>query len=284
LIVRLKATARRCATLEPKQRTAVARQVGCTAPALLRAVREIEVAERERAAARDELIRSNLRLVVAIAKKYANRGLALLDLIQEGNLGLMRAVEKFDHRRGFKFSTYAVWWIRQAVSRAVADKSRTIRLPVHANEALSQLYWARKRLSMRLGRGPTDAELAAELRIDVARVAELSELGRTTISLETPIGDDEGAKLGDMLADDAQSSPLDSVAATEVVEEVNRVLGDLTPREERVLRLRFGIGHREEHTLDQIGRQFSLTRERIRQIESRAIAKLRNGRKRLSSD
>jgi RNA polymerase primary sigma factor len=279
LILRLKHAARTCATATAPERAALAREVGCRSAALPAVVAELEAAERVRSQAREELIRANLRLVVSVAKRYVNRGVPFLDLVQEGNIGLMRAAEKFEYRRGFKFSTYAVWWIRQAVSRAVADKSRVIRLPVHANEALSRLQWARRRLSARLGRPPAPDELATELGIPAERVIELVELGRPTVSLETPIGQEEDTRLGDMIADEVVASPADAVAARETVEEAHRALAALTPREERILRLRYGIGQPEEQTLEQVGRQFSLTRERIRQIEAHALEKLREGRR-----
>lgn len=279
LIARLKALARRCAAVPSGQRAAVARQVGCTAGSLLSIVEEIEHGEQLRAGARDELVKANLRLVVAVAKRYVNRGLALLDLVQEGNLGLMRAVEKFDYRLGFKFSTYAVWWIRQGVSRAVADKSRMVRLPVHANEALAQLYRARTQLNARLGRSPTPEELAMALNMPLERLLELGEIGRPALSLETPIGEENGLLLADLIAEQDAPSPLDTATRNDAVRQAQRALAQLSAREQRVLRLRFGIGQTEEQTLEQVGKQFSLTRERIRQIEAQALKKLRATRK-----
>ena len=236
---------------------------------------EIEAGQRARAAARDELLRANLRLVVAIARRYRNRGLGFLDLVQEGNLGLLRAIDKFDHRRGFKFATYAVWWVRQAMVRAAADKSRTIRLPAHTNEALARVDWATKRLHAQNGRKPDAEEIAAEIGETAERVDELRRMGKAVISLETPVGEDDGARLGDMIPDAQLISAVDVAVEAETTREVHRALARLTPREERILRLRYGIGQREESTLEQVGRQFCLTRERIRQIEAKAMKKLR---------
>jgi RNA polymerase sigma factor (sigma-70 family) len=276
LVARVKATARRLPEARTTQRDRVAGELGCDAATLVRAAAAVDAAERARVTARDELIRANLRLVVSIARKYVNRGLTFLDLVQEGNLGLMRAVDKFDYRLGFKFSTYAVWWIRQAVSRAVVDKGRTIRLPVHVNEMLARAHKVGTRLAVRLSRPPRADEVAAELGVDSNRLRELTRLAGPATSLESPGRKDDDTPLGDGIADTQSESPIDRVTQQEAVEEADRVLSRLTVREERVLRLRFGIGQREEQTLEQIGRQFSLTRERIRQIEAKALRKLRD--------
>jgi RNA polymerase sigma factor (sigma-70 family) len=260
------------ADLKAKQRRAQGAEVTPAADPLLA---EIEGGQRERAAARDELLRANLRLVVSLARRYRNRGMGFLDLVQEGNLGLLRAIDKFDHRRGFKFATYAVWWIRQAMVRAAADKSRMIRLPAHTNEALSRVEWATKRLHAQLGRRPDAEEIAAEIGLTPERVEELRGLNKSVLSLETPLGDDDGARLGDLVPDTQTVSAVDVATQAETTREVQRALAKLTPREERILRLRYGIGQREESTLEEVGRQFCLTRERIRQIEAQAMKKLR---------
>ncbi|HLY19292.1 MAG TPA: sigma-70 family RNA polymerase sigma factor [Bryobacteraceae bacterium] len=248
---------------------------GATYADLQYTLRRIRQGEQEAQQAKSEMVKANLRLVVSVAKRYMNRGLHLLDLVQEGSLGLMRAAEKFDHRRGFKFSTYATWWVMQAVSRALGEQARTIRIPIHMNDQLNKFFRASRQLERQLGRTPADAELAAQMKISPDKVSKLRTISREPISLDTPVGSDEISTLGELIADHHTASPADTVLASEVNQETAVFLRTLVPREEQVLRLRFGLGCGREHTLEEIGEGLAVTRERVRQIELRALRKLR---------
>ena len=251
-------------------------KIGLSVGEFKKLVSRIQKGERESRIAKKEMVEANLRLVISIAKKYTNRGLQFLDLIQEGNIGLMKAVDKFEYRRGYKFSTYATWWIRQAITRSIADQARTIRIPVHMIETINKIVRTQRQIMSEFGREPTPEELAKKLAMPLEKVRKVLKIAKDPVSLETPVGDEEDSSLGDFIEDKNALQPLDTAIQSNLSESTTKILASLTPREERVLRMRFGIGMNTDHTLEEVGLQFSVTRERIRQIEAKALRKLKH--------
>jgi len=251
-------------------------EAAVSAEELKEAIRQLDHGDHKIKRAKGELVEANLRLVVSIAKKYTNRGLQFLDLIQEGNIGLMKAVDKFEYRRGYKFSTYATWWIRQAITRAIADQARTIRIPVHMIETINKLIRTSRLLVQELGREPLPEEIGEKMDLSLDKVRKILKIAKEPISLETPIGEEEDSHLGDFIEDKRIMSPSDAVISMNLSEQTRKVLATLTPREEQILRLRFGIGEKSDYTLEEVGQDFFVTRERIRQIEAKALRKLRH--------
>jgi len=252
------------------------KKIGLSVGEFKKLVNRIQKGERESRIAKKEMVEANLRLVISIAKKYTNRGLQFLDLIQEGNIGLMKAVDKFEYRRGYKFSTYATWWIRQAITRSIADQARTIRIPVHMIETINKIVRTQRQIMSEFGREPTPEELAKKLAMPLEKVRKVLKIAKEPVSLETPVGDEEDSSLGDFIEDKNALQPLDTAIQSNLSESTTKILASLTPREERVLRMRFGIGMNTDHTLEEVGLQFSVTRERIRQIEAKALRKLKH--------
>ena len=252
------------------------KKIGLSVGEFKKLVSRIQKGERESRIAKKEMVEANLRLVISIAKKYTNRGLQFLDLIQEGNIGLMKAVDKFEYRRGYKFSTYATWWIRQAITRSIADQARTIRIPVHMIETINKIVRTQRQIMSEFGREPTPEELAKKLAMPLEKVRKVLKIAKEPVSLETPVGDEEDSSLGDFIEDKNALQPLDTAIQSNLSESTTKILASLTPREERVLRMRFGIGMNTDHTLEEVGLQFSVTRERIRQIEAKALRKLKH--------
>ena len=254
----------------------ISNKLGISVTEYKKLVSRVQKGEKESRIAKKEMVEANLRLVISIAKKYTNRGLQFLDLIQEGNIGLMKAVDKFEYRRGYKFSTYATWWIRQAITRSIADQARTIRIPVHMIETINKIVRTQRQIMSEFGREPTPEELAKKLAMPLEKVRKVLKIAKEPVSLETPVGDEEDSSLGDFIEDKNALQPLDTAIQSNLSESTTKILASLTPREERVLRMRFGIGMNTDHTLEEVGLQFSVTRERIRQIEAKALRKLKH--------